>query len=106
MKLLTEQIKEKFRKTYPLYSQESTEDPQVVVKYFNPIGLGTWYITEANEQEDGDWLMFGLCCIDEAEFGYICLSQLESLQLPYGLSIERDLYFDGRISDARKEQNL
>lgn len=106
MKLLTEEIKERFRKLFPLYSQESVEDPQVVVKYFNPTGLGTWYITEANEQEDGDWLMFGLCCIDEAEFGYVCLSQLESLQLPYGLSIERDLHFNGCISDARKEQNL
>lgn len=106
MKLLTEQIKEKFRKTYPLYSQESTEDPLVVAKFFNPTGLGTWYITEANEQDDGDWLMFGLCCIDEAELGYVLLSQLESLQLPYGLTIERDLYFDGRLSDARKEQNL
>ena len=106
MKLLTEEIKEKFRKEFPLYSQETVEDPQVVAKFFNPIGIGTWYITEANEQDDGDWLMFGLCVLNEAEFGYVCLSQLESLRLPYGLSIERDLYFDGRISDARKEQNL
>lgn len=106
MKLLTEQIKERFRKTYPLYSQVFVEDPLVVAKFFNPTGLGTWYITEADEQDNGDWLMFGLCCIDEAELGYVLLSQLESLQLPYGLSIERDLYFNGRLSDARKEQNL
>lgn len=106
MKLLTEKIKKKFRKKFPLYSQESIEDPQVVVKYFNPLGIGTWYITEANEQKDGDWLMFGLCVLDVAEFGYILLSRLETLKLINGLSIERDLHFNGHISDARKEQNL
>lgn len=106
MKLLTEKIKERFRKEFPLYSQESVEDPQVVVKFFNPLGIGTWYITEANEQDNGDWLMFGLCVLGEAEFGYVLLSQIETLQLPHGLTIERDLHFNGHISDARKEQNL
>ena len=52
MRLLTDEIRQQFRK-YPLYSQESKGiNSTVIVKYFNPVGSGTWLITEAEEQED------------------------------------------------------
>lgn len=101
--LLTEDIKKLFREQYPLYSQEHTTDPKVVVKFFNPCGRGTWYITEGKEEPDGDWLFFGLCHIYESEFGYVTLSQLKDVQLPFGLTIERDIHFNGNISDAYNE---
>lgn len=92
MNLLTNEIKESFRK-YPLYSQDGKGlDSVVLVKYFNPCGLGTWLITEAEEQEDGDWLLFGYCHIYCWEWGYISLKELQDLKLPFGLTIERDLY--------------
>lgn len=103
MKLLTESIKNIFREKRPLYSTENIEDPKVVVKFFNPAGAGSWYITEGREEPNGDWLFFGLCDILEPELGYVLLSQLQQLKLPYGLTIERDLYFDGHLSDAYKE---
>ena len=92
MNLLTNEIKELFQH-YPLYSQDGKGmDSVVLVKYFNPCGAGTWLITEAEEQEDGDWLLFGYCHINCWEFGYLLLSELQNLKLPFGLTIERDLY--------------
>ena len=92
MELLTNEIIKKF-KEYPLYSQDGKgEDSVVLVKYFNPCGAGTWLITEAEQQEDGDWLLFGYCHIFEWEWGYVLLSELQNLKLPFGLTIERDLY--------------
>ena len=101
MNLLTDEIKELF-KQYPLYSQDGKGmDSVVLVKYFNPCGAGTWLITEAEEQEDGDWLLFGYCHINCWEFGYLLLSELQNLKLPFGLTIERDLYIpkDAKVKD-------
>ena len=45
MELLTDEIKQRFEE-YPLYSQESKGiNSTVIVKYFNPVGSGTWLIT-------------------------------------------------------------
>ncbi len=63
-----------------------------VVKFFNPVGAGTWLITEM--EPDGDTL-FGL-----ADLGFGC-PELGSLQprrvhlvrLPFDLGIERDILF-------------
>ena len=101
MELLTKEIIERFKK-YPLYSQDGKgEDSVVLVKYFNPCGAGTWIITEAEQQEDGDWLLFGYCHIFEWEWGYVLLSELQNLKLPFGLTIERDLYIpkDAKVKD-------
>ena len=86
MKLMTKELEEKFKK-YPLYSQDGKgKDAEIVVKYFNPYGRGTWLITEGEQQEDGDWLFFGYCHIFCWEWGYVSLSELESVGY-----IERDL---------------
>ena len=86
MKLMTKELEEKFKK-YPLYSQDGKgKDAEIVVRYFNPYGRGTWLITEGEQQEDGDWLFFGYCHIFCWEWGYVSLSELESVGY-----IERDL---------------
>ena len=66
-----------------------------LVKYFYPSGRGPWLITEA-EREGDDWRLYGYCHIFEWEWGYLLLSELESLRLPFGLSVERDLYTSGK----------
>ncbi len=94
MKLLTKEIEKRLEK-HPFGSQDGLgEDANVVVKYFNPCGAGTWLITEGEKQEDGKWLLFGYCHIFEWEWGYVGLAELEELKLPFGLGIERDLYVD------------
>jgi len=67
------------RKTLPpLYSQESCPTPIVHVKLFTPDSSFTWFITEREEQEDGDWLLFGLVIGLEEEWGYSLLSEIAS----------------------------
>lgn len=93
--LMTKELEKTFNK-YPLGSQEDKDmDAEVLVKYFNPCGAGTWLITEGEKQENGDWLLFGYCYIFEWEWGYVMLSELESATLPFGLKIERELYVTG-----------
>lgn len=95
MKLTTAAIIKKFEKN-PIGSQDGKGlDAKVLVKYFNPCGRGTWLITEAEKQEDGDWLLYGYCHIYEWEWGFVFLRELESIKLPFGLTIERDLYSAG-----------
>jgi len=93
MKLMTADIT---RRLPPLYSQDDKDlDAHVIVKYFNPRGAGTWLITEGEEQEDGDWMLFGYCHFTEWEWGYLLLSELESIGF-----IERDLYTKpSRVAD-------
>ena len=102
MNLLTKEIIEKF-KEYPLYSQDGKGmDSVVLVKYFNPCGASTWLITEAEKQPGGAWLLFGYCHIHCWEWGYVILSELQNLKLPFGLTIERDLY----IHEGSKVKDL
>lgn len=95
MKLMTKELEKAFE-NYPLYSQDGKGmDADVVVKYFNPCGRGTWLITEGEKQDDGNWMFFGYCHIFEWEWGYVMLSELENVRLPFGLSIEREMYNTG-----------
>lgn len=104
MQLITKSIENKLKK-HPLRTQENVENPKIIAKFFNPCGIGTWYITEGEQRPDGDWLLFGLCCLQCAELGYVLLSDLQKQRLPYGLTIERDRHFSGTMADARKETN-
>lgn len=67
-------------------------DPAPVVKLFNPLGPATWLATELDG--DGDTL-FGLADLGFGcpEIGSFSLSEIAALRLPFGLAIERDLYF-------------
>lgn len=65
-----------------------------VVKFFNPIGIGTWLATELDS--DGDTL-FGLADLGEPELGSFGLGELSLLRLPLGLGIERDILFDSLL---------
>ncbi len=103
MKLITEEFEELF-KDYPLYSQEHEKNPKVICKLFDPCGSATWYLTEYDPAEK---IAFGFVCgLQEDEFGYVSLTELESIQRPFGLTIERDLYFTKkRLSKYKKGAN-
>ena len=91
MQLLTQQIKEALPS---LYSTEDIkcEDKEIIVRFFNPLGNQTWNIAEGSKQEDGDWLLFGKCDLGYgAEWGYVTLSELESVDVGLGMGIERDI---------------
>lgn len=111
MKLLTKELEKIFEK-YPIGSQENLGgNAKVIAKFFNPVGAGTWLITEADKLENGDYEMYGYCNLGDdemAEFGYVSLSELQDIKLPFGMTIERDLYMskDINIVDAMKQNGF
>ena len=75
---------------------KSRGDHVPVVKLFNPVGSATWLFSE--HDEDGDSL-FGLCDLGFGcpELGSASLAEIAAVSLPFGLTIERDLCFEGRF---------
>jgi hypothetical protein len=65
-----------------------------VIKFFNPLGVGTWLATELDA--DGDTL-FGLADLGDPELGSFSLTEMQSVRLPFGMGIERDVLFEGRF---------
>lgn len=92
MKLFTKEILNRLP-TIGATSERSMEEVKVPLKLFNPAGAGTWYITEYDPEEK---LAFGFANRGDpemAELGYVSILELESLKLPFGLGIERDMHF-------------
>ena len=87
MKLMTADLRTQLPQ---LYSQEEVEDPKAIAKYFTPDSNWTWYATEF----DGKDTFFGLVDGLEKELGYFSLAELESVKGPFGLGVERDLWFE------------
>lgn len=78
----------------PLYSQEGKgEDAVAQVKFFTPWTGWTWY---ASEYDPAQRLFFGIVVGHEREFGYFSLDEMEAIEGPGGLRIERDLYWSPR----------
>ncbi len=91
MRLMTKQLEKRFLQ---VGNQSELEDPVVIAKFFNPCGGGTWYATEYDPK---DKIFFGYASIFgdwNDEWGYFSLEELESFQGPFGIGIERDLFFD------------
>ena len=88
MILLTKKIREKLIKNH--LEQDGTKTFKAEVKLFNPCGIGTWYLSELNPDTN---VAFGLCELHEKELGYVSIDELEEIELPFFLKIERDLYY-------------
>lgn len=92
---MTKEIEKRLEK-FPLYSQDGKgEDAKIVCKFFSPVGGWTWYVLEAEKFNEDDYVFFGIVIngYGEQEYGYFTLGELKQLQLPFGLGIERDMYF-------------
>ena len=90
MKLLTDELKKQLP---PLYSQEQVADPMVICKFFTPWSSWSWFAYEYSPEEQ---LFFGKVFSEmcpDGELGYFALAELESIQGPMGLTIERDIHF-------------
>jgi|TARA_R100000008_G_C3559327_1_gene155149 hypothetical protein len=108
MKLLTKEIINKLETTKYDREELIPDDAPIIVKFFNPMGAGTWYALEGEKVND-DWVFFGFADLgnpDFAEYGEFVLSELEGIELPLGLGIERDKYFSGTHKDLKEKYNL
>ena len=92
MHLMTNELMAKFPSLYETEGK-TPEEVQVVAKFFNPAGTGSWFAVEFDPEER---IFFGYVNLgddDCAELGYFSLDELEAVRLPGGLTIERDLHF-------------
>ena len=90
MELMTAELEKRFA---AVGSQEKKKDPVIVAKFFNPTGAGTWYATE---YDPATKVFFGYVSIFgdwNDEWGSFSLQELQSYKGPFGLGIERDLYW-------------
>ena len=60
--------------------QEGNENPTVYAVFQFPLSGWTWFVTEADSYED-DICFFGYVVGLEREWGYFCLSELESVDI-------------------------
>lgn len=102
----------------PLYSGENNGlgiEALAHVKFFSPDSGWTWYASEGSPvDEDGyfdtdkekvDYLFFGIVIGYEIEIGYFSLSELTSARGPFGLSIERDKFFQPKTLGELQKQH-
>jgi len=100
MKLMTKEIEARFAN---VGSQEKDPNPLIIVKFFNPSGIGTWYATEYDPKDRTFWGYVSLFGDHNDEWGTFSLDELEEYKSPFGLGIERDLYFgEKRFKDVIK----
>jgi hypothetical protein len=85
-----------------LYTQEGVRDPVVWVKLFTPDADWTWYVTECTAG-----LCFGYVVGFEGEWGSFSLQELAGVRGPFGLRVERDLWWRPRpASEVRGQEAL
>ena len=87
MQLLTNEIKDKAKKQY---KKGSSLNQDIIAKFFDPTGSWTWYLMNIADDEDYAW---GIVKGHDVEMGSFSISELKSIRLPFGLSIERDKFF-------------
>ena len=95
MKLITKEIMNKLKRAgaQPVPVTDTGNDIKPWLKLFNPVGAQTWLIAAISEDED---TMYGLCDLGFGcpELGYVSLSEIKNVDLPFGLKIERDAWWE------------
>lgn len=86
---------ERLMKNYSYGSQDTKEDPTIIVKLFDCCGSWTWYLTEYEPIEKiafgyvsklvGNW--------EFDEWGWVSIQELSQLKLWPIKRIERDIHF-------------
>jgi len=87
MKLLTKSVKKQLNKS------DKHGDFIVGAKFFTPWSNWTWYAAQYDEDTGVFW---GYVVGNEKEVGHFSLKELESVNGPFGLKIERDRFFEPR----------
>ena len=100
MKLLTKELRKRLPRLYETENMPSCKEMMAQAKFFSPNSSWTWYAIEF----DGEDIFYGYVEGFAKEFGYFSLKELEAKRGPWGLKIERDLYFKPTtIRESREE---
>ena len=103
MLLLTKEIKERLVKNFNDNEAAHGEKKfKAVVKLFNPVGRGYWFLTELNPANN---MAFGGAFIHDWDLGGISIDEIQKVKGPLGLGIERDISFKSNahtLEECRK----
>jgi len=99
MQLITKEIERKLKANQAMMDESETRgddsfsivDREAVVKLFNPVGAGTWFLFSM----DNNGRAFGWAKISDGEYGYVDVNELQQLDVGFYLGIERDINFTG-----------
>lgn len=69
-------------------------DAEVLVKYFNPVGPGTWLITEADQLEDEDWLLMDIVIFMNGNGALLHLANYNQLEVNLD-QVQKEIYILG-----------
>ena len=96
MKLITKEIERKLKANQAIMDEAdekgmdfSIADRQPVVKLFNPVGAGTWFLFSM----DDNGRAFGWAKISDGEYGYVNVNELQQIDVGFHLGIERDINY-------------
>ena len=106
MMLITKAIRKALPPTGKYAEESDLSKIPVPLKLFTPWSYWTWYITEADFDDDGDAYMYGFVVGMAKESGYVQLKELTDIRGPAGLKIERDRGWEGTLADAYKIENF
>ena len=120
MKLITKAIARKLYRADQRFLETGETPEPVIVKFFAPWGRATWWIVQATpldsvngepcEPENAkDWHMYGFADVvgpDCAELGYTLLSDLMKVRGPFGLTIERDIYYGSHLLSEIRNRDM
>ena len=80
----------------PLGATDGQDSKPILVKFFTPWSYWTWDAVEF----DGNDLFFGYVEGQDNEWGYFSLKDLSAIEGPFGLQVERDLFFKDKMINA------
>ena len=85
---------EEFKRIPKLYAQDGLGDEAIVhVKYFDPTGSYTWYLTELDPEEGIAFAYTVSSHCPEGELGYVSIPELAEIVVRFGLGVERDIHW-------------
>ena len=88
MRLITAELQDRFEN---IGTQSEDLNPIIITKFFDPCGSATWYVSEYEPDTN---ICFGYVTgLGHNEWGYFSLTELEAIERPLGLTIERDRSF-------------
>lgn len=97
MELMTSELRQRFE----MIGQQSEDlNPIIITKFFDPMGSGTWYVSEYEADTN---ICFGYVTgLGHNEWGYFSITELEAIERPFGMKIERDICFkESRFKDLK-----
>ena len=87
MKLLTKEIQ---KKAESQFNKAGDMNQKIVAKFFNPLGNWSWYLMNKDPESGYCW---GIVDGFAVEMGSFLIEELQDIELPMGLGIERDKFF-------------